>query len=105
MVEIGKYCVLEVLRIVDFGVYMDGRELSSLLLPIRYVPEGTKIGDEIEVFIYLDSEDRLICTTEKPYATVDAFALLKAVDISEVGAFLDWGVPKELFVPSQRKPP
>ena len=103
MVEIGKYCVLEVLRIVDFGVYMDGRELSSLLLPIRYVPEGTKIGDEIEVFIYLDSEDRLICTTEKPYATVDEFALLKAVDISEVGAFLDWGLPKDLFVPYRKQ--
>lgn len=99
MAQIGKTNRLKVLRKVSIGVYLDGDTLGDLLVPNRYVPEGTKEGDELEVFIYLDSEDRLIATTEKPYAQVGDFALLKAAAVTKVGAFLDWGLPKDLLVP------
>jgi predicted RNA-binding protein (virulence factor B family) len=75
-------------------------------MPKRYVPEGTMLGDFLEAFIYLDSEDRLIATTEKPLAQIEEFALLEVVSVTPVGAFLNWGLPKDLFVPfrEQRKP-
>ena len=80
MVQIGKYNTLKVVKEVDFGLYLDGgEEHGEILLPIRYVPEETKVDDELEVFIYLDSEDRIIATTQKPYAMVGEFAELKVV--------------------------
>ena len=99
MVEIGKTNSLRVVKEVEFGLYLDGEDLGEILMPKRYIPKGCKVDDIIEVFVYLDSEDRLVATTEKPYAEVDNFACLKVVDITEVGAFLDWGLPKDLFVP------
>lgn len=99
MAEIGKYNTLKVVKTVDFGVYLDGGKLGEILLPKRYCPETCEPEQEIEVFIYLDSDDRLIATTLQPLATVDEFAFLKVVDTTMVGAFLDWGLPKDLLVP------
>ncbi|GAF03890.1 CvfB family protein [Saccharicrinis fermentans] len=100
MTEIGKYNVLRVVKDLDFGLYLDGGEdLGEILLPRRYVPVNCSVDDELEVFIYLDSEDRLIATTEMPEATVGEFAFLEAVSVGKVGAFLDWGLPKDLLVP------
>ncbi len=96
---IGKYNTLRVVKEVDFGLYLDGGELGEILLPLRYVPENTTVDDELEVFIYLDSEDRVIATTEKPYATVNEFAYLQVNAVTKFGAFLDWGLMKDLFVP------
>ncbi|MDP4209788.1 MAG: S1-like domain-containing RNA-binding protein [Bacteroidota bacterium] len=99
MVNIGKINNLEVVKELDFGIYLNGEELGEILLPRRYVPKDTKPGDKLDVFIYLDSEDRLIATTEKPFAMVDEFALLRVVSVNDVGAFLDWGLMKDLLVP------
>lgn len=99
MVKIGRSNSLLVIRKVDFGAYLDGEELDEILLPERYLPKNCKIDDTIEVFIYLDSEDRLVATTEKSYAEVGDFACLKVVDLGPAGAFLDWGLPKDLLVP------
>ncbi|MBA3065234.1 GntR family transcriptional regulator [bacterium] len=99
MVEIGKFNKLKVVKHVDFGVYLDGGELGEILMPIRYVPDGCKDNDVVEVFVYRDSEDRVIATTEQPYAVIDDFAFLKAVSVNNIGAFLDWGLMKDLFVP------
>ncbi len=99
MAEIGKLNSLRVVKEVDFGLYLDGGEHSEILLPKRYVPENAKPEDILEVFIYLDSEDRVIATTETPYIMVGEFACLKAVAITSMGAFLDWGLMKDLFVP------
>ncbi len=91
---------------VDFGVYLDGESDGEILLPKRYVPEGTEIGDILHVFIYTDSEDRIIATTEKPLALVGEFAFLEVVEVNRMGAFLEWGLMKQLFVPfrEQREP-
>ncbi len=99
MVEIGKTNTLRVVKEVDFGVYLDGEEFGEILLPTRYVPEGTSPEDEVEVFLYFDSDDRLIATTDIPYAQIDQFASLKVVATTKVGAFLDWGLMKDLLVP------
>jgi hypothetical protein len=106
MAEIGKINHLEVVKEVDFGIYLDGGDLGEILMPKRYVPEGTMPGDHLEAFIYLDSEDRLVATTEKPLAMVEEFALLEVISVTPVGAFLNWGLPKDLFVPfrEQRQP-
>ena len=96
---IGKYNTLPIVKEVEFGLYLDGGEKGEILLPRRYMPEAFEIGDELEVFIYLDSEHRPVATTQKPYATVGEFACLKAAWINEYGAFLDWGLMKDLFVP------
>jgi uncharacterized protein len=98
-VEIGKVNKLKVLRVVTIGVYLDGDTIGDVLMPKRYVPYGTKEGDELDVFVYLDSEDRLIATTESPFAMVGDFAFLKVVSVSNFGAFLDWGLMKDLLVP------
>ena len=97
--KLGTFQALEVLRLVDFGAYLDGQELGDILLPKRYMPEGCKPGDFLEVFIYLDSEDRVIATNEEPLASAGEFAFLKVVSVNQVGAFLDWGLPKDLLVP------
>lgn len=100
MTEVGKYNTLPILRSVDFGVYLDGGELGEILLPQRYLPEGCRVGDAVEVFVYYDSEDRVIATTERPYAQVGEFAVLKVNSVNPVGVFLDWGLAsKELLVP------
>lgn len=105
MAEIGKINELTVVKKVDFGVYLDGGDLGEVLMPHRYVPRNCRVGDVLEVFIYLDSEDRLIATTERPYAMVGEIALLKVLSITPVGAFLDWGLPKDILAPySEQKP-
>ncbi len=98
--EIGKINTLEIDRITDPGLYLvceEGEE--DVLLPNAYVTDEMKLGDEIKVFIYTDSEDRLIATTLKPKAMLDEFAYMEVVDVASFGAFLDWGLPKDLFVP------
>jgi len=99
MIEIGKPNNLRVVKTVDFGVYLDGEEFGEILLPKKYVPNNCKKDSSIEVFIYLDSEDRIIATTQKPFAKVSEFASLKVVSISTVGSFLNWGLEKDLLVP------
>jgi hypothetical protein len=78
---------------------LDGGADGQILLPIRYLPEESRIGDSLEVFIYLDSDDRLIATTEKPYLLLGEFATLKVASLQSIGAFLDWGLQKHLFLP------
>lgn len=106
MIELGKLNTLTVLKKLDFGIYLDGGDLDEILLPRRYVPEGCSVGDQLEVFVHLDSEDMLIATTEMPKAMVGECAFLKVVEVNRVGAFLDWGLPKDLLVPfgEQQKP-
>ena len=100
MIQLGKYSTLKVVKELDFGMYLDGgEEFGEILLPTKYIPKGTKVGDEIEVFLYLDSEDRIIATTLKPYAQAGEFAYLQVASVNRVGAFLDWGLPKDLLVP------
>mgnify|MGYP000239438355 FL=1 len=98
-VKLGKYNQLEVVKEVDFGVYLDGGDDGEILLPTRYVPEGCKPGDVLNVFLYLDNEERLIATTLQPLVQVDEFACLEVAWINEFGAFLNWGLMKDLFVP------
>lgn len=99
MAAIGQWNELEVVKTVDFGIYLDGGPHGEILMPKRYVPEQYEIGDQLNVFVYLDSEDRLIATSETPKAVVGEFALLKVVSTTSIGAFLDWGLPKDLLVP------
>lgn len=103
-VQIGRLNRLKVVKEVDFGLFLDGGDIEqggfgNILLPKRYVPQGCKVDDEIEVFIYFDSEDRIIATTERPYAMVGEVALLKAVSVTKHGIFFDWGLPKDLLLP------
>ncbi len=106
MVEIGKFNTLTVVKIVDFGVYLDGGERGEILMPKEYVPANCFPDDEVKAFVYFDSEDRIVATTEEPYVQVGEFACLKMVAGSPVGAFLDWGLRKDLLVPfrEQREP-
>ncbi|MDR0393866.1 MAG: GntR family transcriptional regulator [Tannerella sp.] len=97
--EIGKYNRLKIIKAVSFGLYLDGKNGEEILLPTRYVPPQAEIGDEIEVFIYNDNEGRPIATTEHPYGTVGEFQYLKVKEVSDAGAFLDWGIMKDLLVP------
>ena len=99
MVLIGRYNTLEIIEKAPFGLYLDGGEDGSILLPNRYVPDDWKMGDQLEVFVHYDSEDRIIASTLKPFAEVHRFAALKVLAVEEVGAFLDWGLPKDLFLP------
>ncbi len=99
MALIGQMNSLRVIKILDFGAYLDGGAHGEILLPSRYVPEDLEIDTEIEVFIYFDSEDRIIATTDTPYAQLGEFAYLRVAEITEYGAFLDWGLVKDLFVP------
>ena len=106
MITIGTFNNLQVVKQVDFGVYLDGDDLDTILLPKRYVPNGCEIGDWIDVFLYFDSDDLLIATTEKPKVEVGCCEMLKVVDINHAGAFMDWGLSKDLLVPynEQQKP-
>src|ERR1700748_2949915 len=104
MAIIGKRNTLTVLRDSTPGLYLDGGEHGEILLPNRYVPRGFKIGDRLEVFVYRDSEERLVASTETPRATVGEVATLKVIGINrQVGAFLDWGLAKDLLFPFAEK--
>lgn len=97
-IKVGDYNILKVIRKVAFGFYLDDGE-EGILLPIRFANPALQIDDEIKVFIYHDSDNRLIATTQTPYAIVGEIAKLKVVDVTKQGAFLDWGLMKDLFVP------
>nr|WP_302829770.1 S1-like domain-containing RNA-binding protein [uncultured Bacteroides sp.] len=98
-IELGKFNTLEVVKEVDFGMYLDGGEEGEILLPQRYVPEDCKPGDKLSVFIYLDNEERLVATTLTPLVQVGQFACLEVAWVNQYGAFLNWGLMKDLFVP------
>ncbi|HAY96101.1 S1-like domain-containing RNA-binding protein, partial [Shewanella sp.] len=106
MVQIGKTCKLEVVKQVSFGVYLNAHELGQVLLPNKVTPKDCQVGDLLDVFLYLDSEDIVIATTRRPLAQVGEFAYLKAVATGPYGAFLDWGLDKDLLLPfgEQHKP-
>jgi uncharacterized protein len=107
MAILGKRNLLAIVRASAPGLYLDGGELGEILLPGRYIPANLKPKDKLDVFVYRDSEDRLVATTEIPLATVGEFACLKVVSINDrVGAFLDWGLAKDLLLPfrEQEKP-
>lgn len=97
--KLGQFNTLTVVKTVDFGVYLDGGRAGEILLPSRSVPEGTQVGDELSVFIYLDQEERIIATTEQPLAVVGDFAYLEVSWVNQYGAFLNWGLMKDLFCP------
>ncbi len=97
--KLGDYNRMTVVKEVDFGMYLDGGEEGEILLPTRYVPEGCRIGDELNVFLYLDNEERPVATTQKPLAKVGDFAYLEVSWVNEYGAFLNWGLMKDLFCP------
>lgn len=99
MIKIGDYNTLTILRDRDPGLFLGDDEDNDVLLPNRYVPEDFTIGDKIEVFVYLDNEERLIATTDRPHIKVGDFALLRCSQVTKFGAFLEWGLVKQLFCP------
>ncbi|CAG20418.1 MULTISPECIES: S1 RNA-binding domain-containing protein [Photobacterium] len=100
MIKIGQYNTLEVVKLVDFGVFLyGGEDIGNILLPKNSVPAGTQLGDELNVFIYFDSQDDIIATTTEPLVQVGEFAKLRVVGVSSFGAFVDWGLVKDLLVP------
>lgn len=96
--KVGEYNDLEVVKELDFGIYFREGDVE-ILMPTKWVPQGTKIGDTLNVFVFRDSDDRLIATTIKPFAIADTFAFLEAKQVNEIGAFMDWGMDKDLLVP------
>ena len=108
MIALGEVQILKIVKKVDFGVYLaaDGEETDKVLLPMKQVPQGAKTGDELEVFIYRDSKDRLIATTRRPAIVLGGLARLRVVQTGKIGAFLDWGLEKDLLLPfkEQTKP-
>jgi uncharacterized protein len=102
MVKVGDYNRLKIIRAADFGLYLDDG-YQGILLPKRFVPSSVKVGDELDVFVYHDSEDRIIATTQKPLGTVGEIVYLQAVSTTPQGAFLDWGLMKDLFVPKSQQ--
>ena len=98
-IKLGDYNHLKVVKKVDFGMYLDGGVEGEILLPSRYVPEGCKVGDELDVFIYLDQDERPVATTLKPLAKVGDFVCLEVAWVNDFGAFLNWGLMKDLFCP------
>ena len=102
MVKIGEYNVLKVIKEKPMGIFLDDGDIG-ILLPKRFVPSGTKIGDELKVFLYHDGEDRIIATTQKPYGVLGDIVKLKVVSTNPQGAFLDWGLMKDLFIPRSRQ--
>ncbi|MBE6270920.1 MAG: GntR family transcriptional regulator [Prevotella ruminicola] len=99
MIKLGDYNTLKIVKSVDFGLYLDGGEEGEILLPQRYVTNDMKIGNEVTVFIYLDQEERPVATTETPYAKVGEFVSLEVAWVNQFGAFLNWGLMKDLFCP------
>ena len=98
-IKLGDYNHLTVVKEIDFGLYLDGGDEGEILLPARYVPKGCRPGDELDVFIYLDQDERPVATTERPLAKEGDFACLRVAWVNEYGAFLDWGLIKDLFCP------
>ncbi len=99
MIQVGKYNTLKVIKEVDFGMYLDGDNREEILLPKRYVPDGLKVDDEITVFIYHDNDGRLIATNLTPVAIVGEIAMMEVADVNSAGAFLKWGLMKDVFCP------
>ncbi|RTQ50761.1 GntR family transcriptional regulator [Hymenobacter gummosus] len=101
--NLGDYNDLEVVRFVEFGVYLTSDD-GDILMPDRYVPAGVRVGDVVRAFVYRDSEDRLVATTETPLARVNEFAVLRVTHAGPLGAFLDWGLAKDLLLPLRNQP-
>ena len=99
MLKLGKIQTLKILREKDFGVFVGEEGGDSVLLPIRQVPKGKTVGDEVSVFLYKDSKDRLIATTKKPYLEVGEIGKLRVNDVNTIGAFVDIGLEKDILVP------
>ena len=99
MINIGEYNTLTILRDTEPGLFLGDNDENEVLLPNRYVPASFEIGDSLEVFVYLDNEERLVAVTDKPYIKRGDFALLRCNAVTKMGAFLDWGMVKELFCP------
>ncbi|MBI2786323.1 MAG: GntR family transcriptional regulator [Legionella longbeachae] len=99
MIKIGQFNKLKMVREAPFGVYLQGGEWGEILLPNKSVPKGSLVGDVVDVFVYFDSEDKIIATTVCPHAMLENCAFLKVIDVNPVGAFLDWGLDKDLLVP------
>ncbi|EHH1103089.1 GntR family transcriptional regulator [Vibrio parahaemolyticus] len=100
MIKIGQINSLEVIKKADFGVFLDGDDYGSVLLPNKHVPEGTELGDHIEVFLYFDSESQLAATIDKPIVQVGEWGLMKIEGINQTGAFVNWGIKeKDLLIP------
>ncbi len=100
MIKIGQINSLEVIKKADFGVFLDGDDYGSVLLPNKHVPEGTELGDHIEVFLYFDSESQLAATIDKPIAQIGEWGLMKIEGINQTGAFVNWGIKeKDLLIP------
>ena len=99
MLQVGKFNTLTVTKDVPFGFYLDGGDSGQILLPTQSAPLGCKVGDEVNAFIYHDSDDRIIATIKRPKVFVDHCAFLKVVSVTKVGTFLDWGLEKDLLVP------
>jgi len=106
MIRVGQFNKLKVVKEVPFGLYLDGDDWGEILLPNKVVPKGTVIDDILDVFIYFDSEDKIIATTVCPRVQAGSCAFLKVIDVNSVGAFLDWGLDKDLLVPGpeQQRP-
>ena len=102
-VNIGRYNNLTVTRLVDFGCYLDGGADGEILMPAKYMTQGLQAGDNVRVFVYFDSEDRLVATTETPLAQVGQIAYLTCKEVASPGAFLDWGLVKDLLVPRREQ--
>lgn len=98
MIKIGEYNDLEIIKRLDFGIYL-GKENVEILMPTKWIPAGAKIGDVLNVFVFRDSDDRLIATTVKPFAIANTFAFLEVKQVNNIGAFMDWGMDKDLLVP------
>jgi uncharacterized protein len=106
MIELGKMQKLEVIRMTKIGAFLNveyGRDQEDILLPMNQVPQDIEIGDDIEVFVYKDSEDRMIATMKKPKITMGELALLRVVENSKIGAFMDWGLEKDLLLPFKQQ--
>ncbi|NQY34263.1 MAG: GntR family transcriptional regulator [Alteromonadaceae bacterium] len=103
MANIGKYNTLPVIAITDSGAYLNAGPLGEILLPNRFLPDNCQVNDQLKVFIFVDSADRLTATTAKPFGQVDQFVSLKVVQVNKIGAFLDWGLPKDLLVPHNQQ--
>ncbi|PWY55439.1 GntR family transcriptional regulator [Legionella qingyii] len=99
MIKIGQFNKLKMVREAPFGVYLQGGEWGEILLPNKSVPKGALVGDVLDVFVYFDSDDKIIATTRHPLAKLGSCAFLKVIDVNPVGAFLDWGLDKDLLVP------
>ncbi len=106
MIKIGQFNRLQIIKEVPFGMYLNGDELGEILLPRKVIPNNAQVYDSIDVFIYFDSEDKIIATTKKPLIQVGKLACLRVLDVNHVGAFLDWGLDKDLLVPraEQKRP-